>query len=52
MQQSLYLLIAFTVMGFILMLVMGMRSRHANRAMLNAVANNISPKKTNAAKGW
>ncbi|CAN5865601.1 type II secretion system F family protein [soil metagenome] len=39
MQQSLYLLIAFTVMGFILMLIMGVRSRYANRAMLNAMAN-------------
>ncbi|MCX6045376.1 MAG: hypothetical protein NT075_09695, partial [Chloroflexi bacterium] len=39
MQQSLYLLIALMVMGFMLMLIMGVRSRYANQAMARAMTN-------------
>ncbi|MFN8490669.1 MAG: type II secretion system F family protein [Caldilineaceae bacterium] len=40
MQQTLYLLIALMVMGFIIAVIMGIRNRYINRAMvLSAVAN-------------
>lgn len=40
MQQPLYLLIGFMVMGAIMTIIMGIRSRHANRAMvMSAVMN-------------
>ena len=40
MQQTLYLLIALMVMGFIITVIMGIRNRYVNRAMvMSAVAN-------------
>jgi len=40
MQQTLYLMIALMVMGFIIAVIMGIRNRYVNRAMvMSAVAN-------------